>query len=171
VLESLGAATIAVRTPGQLDDCDRLVIPGGESSTISMLLERSELFEPIATRLGERMPVFGTCAGAILLGREILDGRPDQRCFAAMEATIRRNAYGRQIDSFEADLDITAIEGPPLHAVFIRAPVFESVGGAVDVLGRFEGRPVLCRQGTVLSCTFHPELGDDARLHRLFLEM
>jgi 5'-phosphate synthase pdxT subunit len=171
VLESLGAATIAVRTTGQLDDCDRLVIPGGESSTISMLLERSELFDPIASRLDGGMPVLGTCAGAILLGREILDGRADQRCFAAMEATLRRNAYGRQIDSFETDLEVAAVDGPPVHAVFIRAPVFESVGEQVDVLGRFEGRPVLCRQGTVLSCTFHPELSDDARLHRLFLEM
>jgi 5'-phosphate synthase pdxT subunit len=170
-VESLGGATIAVRTASQLDDCDRLIIPGGESSTISMLLERAQLFDSVAERITAGMPTFGTCAGAILLGREILDGREDQRCFAAMEATVRRNAYGRQVDSFEHDLDVEAIGEPPLRAVFIRAPVIEAVGDGVEVLSRFEGRPVLCRQRTILACTFHPELSGDARLHRLFLEM
>jgi 5'-phosphate synthase pdxT subunit len=171
VVESLGGATIAVRTASQLDDCDRLIVPGGESSTISMLLERSGLFDPLAERIAAGMPTFGTCAGAILLGREILDGRDDQRCFAAFDARVRRNAYGRQVDSFEHDLDVDAIGGPPLRAVFIRAPVIEEVGDGVEVLARFEGRPVLCRQRTILACTFHPELSGDARLHRLFLEM
>jgi 5'-phosphate synthase pdxT subunit len=170
-IESLGGASIAVRTPSHLDDCDRLIIPGGESSTISMLLERAGLFDPIAARLAGGMPAFGTCAGAILLGTEILDGRADQRCFGAIDAVVRRNAYGRQVDSFEADLRVAEIGDDPLRAVFVRAPVVESVGDEVEALASFEGRPVLCRQRTILSCTFHPELSGDARLHRLFLEM
>ena len=171
VIESLGGATIAVRTASQLDDCDRLVIPGGESSTISMLLERSELLDPVAERIAAGMPTFGTCAGAILLAREILDGRDDQRCFGALDASVRRNAYGRQVDSFEADLVVDALGAPPLRAVFIRAPVIEDIGDDVEVLALLAGRPVLCRQRTILACTFHPELSGDARLHRLFLEM
>jgi pyridoxal 5'-phosphate synthase pdxT subunit len=124
----------------------------------------------VADRLAGGMPAFGTCAGMILLGGEILDGRPDQRCFGAIDIGVRRNAFGRQVDSFEADLAVDALGDAPLHAVFIRAPVVESVGDDVDVLATVDGRPVLCRRGPVLVAAFHPELGADARLHELFLD-
>jgi pyridoxal 5'-phosphate synthase pdxT subunit len=169
MLARLGAEPVAVRTPAELAGVDALVLPGGESTTISMLLESSGLFGPVADRLAGGMPAFGTCAGMILLGSEILDGRPDQRCFGALDIAVQRNAFGRQVDSFEADLAIHGVEGPPLHAVFIRAPVVERVAGEVEVLAAVDGRPVLCRQGRVLAAAFHPELGDDPRLHELFL--
>jgi 5'-phosphate synthase pdxT subunit len=169
MLSRLGAEPVACRLPADLDDVDALVLPGGESTTMSMLLESSGLFEPIADRLAAGMPAFGTCAGMILLGSEILDGRDDQRCFDAIDIAVRRNAFGRQVDSFEADLHVVGVDGTPVHAVFIRAPVVTSVGDHVDVLAAVDGRPVLCRQGRVLVAAFHPELGDDARLHELFL--
>lgn len=169
MLARLGAEPVAVRSRADLDAVDALVLPGGESTTMSMLLESSGLFAPVAERLGAGMPAFGTCAGMILLGHEILDGRPDQRCFDAIDVSVRRNAFGRQIDSFEADLAVAGTEAPPVHAVFIRAPVVEGVGAGVDVLATVDGRPVLCRQGHVLVAAFHPELGDDPRLHELFL--
>ncbi len=168
VLDSLGATSREVRVPADLDDVDRLVIPGGESTTISMLLERSGLFDDVAARLAAGMPVFGTCAGMILLASEILDGRADQRCFGAIDLTVRRNAYGRQVDSFETDLDVVGLDDP-VHAVFIRAPGVARCGTAVEVLARVDGDPVLCRQGTVLVSSFHPELTADDRVHRLFL--
>jgi len=183
MVESLGVETVAVRTPADLDRCERLIMPGGESSTISMLLDRAGLTEPLAKRLDDGMAAFGTCAGAILLGREILDGRPDQRAFGAIDLVVRRNGYGRQVDSFEADLDVrwpegalatgvgTPAEQPPLRAVFIRAPVIERAGPDVKVLAQFEDQPVLCRQRTILVASFHPELTHDDRLHRAFLEM
>jgi 5'-phosphate synthase pdxT subunit len=158
-----------VRLPTDLADVDALVLPGGESTTMSMLLDSAELFVPVSERLAQGMPAFGTCAGMILLGSEILDGRPDQRCFGAIDIGVRRNAFGRQVDSFEADLMVAGLDGPTVHAVFIRAPVVESVGQLVEVLGTVDGRPVLCRQGKVLVAAFHPELGDDARLHELFV--
>ncbi len=170
MLARLGAEPVTVRLPGDLDDVDALVLPGGESTTMSMLLESSQLFAPLAERLAGGLPVFGTCAGMILLGREILDGRPDQRCFGAVDITVRRNAFGRQVDSFESDLAVAGVDGPPVHAVFIRAPVVETVGDDVDVLASVDGRPVLCRQGNVLVAAFHPELGDDPRLHELFID-
>jgi 5'-phosphate synthase pdxT subunit len=169
VLRHLGAEPIDVRRPEHLAAVDALVLPGGESTTMSMLLESSGLFPAIAERLADGMPAFGTCAGLILLGREILDGRPDQRSFGVLDIAVQRNAFGRQIDSFEADLDVTGIDGPPLHAVFIRAPVIDRVADDVEVLAAVDGRPVLCRQGPVLAAAFHPELGDDPRLHELFL--
>lgn len=165
----LGAEPVAVRSPADLAGVDALVLPGGESTTMSMLLESSGLFDPVAERLAEGMPALGTCAGLILLGREVLDGRPDQRSFGVLDVAVRRNAFGRQVDSFEADLAVEGVEGPPVHAVFIRAPVVERVGDEVDVLAAVDGRPVLCRQGQVLAAAFHPELGDDPRLHELFL--
>ena len=169
MLRALGAAPAEVRTPGQLADVDALVLPGGESTTMSMLLETSGLFDPVAERLAAGMPAFGTCAGMILLGAEILDGRGDQRCFEAVDVSVRRNAFGRQVDSFETDLSVAGLDGE-LHATFIRAPFVERAGAAVEVLATVDGHPVLCRQGAVLVAAFHPELGDDARLHELFLE-
>jgi pyridoxal 5'-phosphate synthase pdxT subunit len=169
MLAQLGAEPVAVRSPADLAGVEALVLPGGESTTISMLLESSGLFDPVADRLAGGMPAFGTCAGMILLGREILDGRPDQRCFGALDIAVQRNAFGRQVDSFEADLAVEGVDGPSVHAVFIRAPVVERVADEVDVLAAVDGRPVLCRQGHVLAAAFHPELGDDPRLHELFL--
>jgi 5'-phosphate synthase pdxT subunit len=169
-LADAGATPITVRTAEQLDSVDALVVPGGESTTISMLLESSGLFEPIAERIDAGLPVLGTCAGMILLSREILDGRSDQRSWGAIDVDVRRNAFGRQVDSFEADLDIEAVEGDPFHAVFIRAPVIERAGDDVVVLASLSDRPVLARQGGVLVSSFHPELTADGRLHRYFLE-
>ena len=169
MLARLDARPVAVRSPADLDTVDALVLPGGESTTMSMLLESSGLFPALHERLAAGMPAFGTCAGMILLGQEILDGRSDQRCFDAIDIRVRRNAFGRQVDSFEADLPVTGLDGP-LHAVFIRAPVVEAVGDDVDVLATVDGRPVLCRRGPVLVAAFHPELGADARLHELFLD-
>jgi 5'-phosphate synthase pdxT subunit len=172
MLARLGAEPLAVRSARQLDDVDALVMPGGESTTISMLLESSGLFDPIAERLAGGMPVFGTCAGMILLADTILDGRDDQRSFRVVDAAVRRNAFGRQVDSFEADLAVRGLDDDrPFRAVFIRAPVVETVGPAVEVLATVADRPVLCRQNQVLVAAFHPELGDDHRLHQRFLQL
>jgi 5'-phosphate synthase pdxT subunit len=168
--EALGAASVEVRTAEELDDVDALVIPGGESTTISMLLDSSGLAGPLRRRLADGLPAFGTCAGMIVLASSILDGRSDQQALGAIDIDVRRNAFGRQVDSFEADLVITGVDGPPFHAVFIRAPYVERAGADVDVLATVEGRPVVCRQGAVLVSAFHPELSDDQRLHRLFLD-
>ncbi len=136
---------------------------------MSMLLERAELFEPIAARLRDGMPALGTCAGMILLSAEILDGRPDQRCFGAIDLSVRRNAYGRQVHSFDTPIQVVGFD-EPFHASFIRAPVVERVGEGVDVLAEVDGRPVLCASGPVMAAAFHPELSDDLRIHRRFLE-
>jgi 5'-phosphate synthase pdxT subunit len=170
-LRELEADATLVRTPDQLAGVDALVLPGGESTTMSMLLESSGLFDPIAARLAAGMPTFGTCAGMILLGAEVLDGRDDQRCFGAVDVSVRRNAFGRQVDSFEADLPLADHpDGPPFHAVFIRAPFVERAGSAVEVLATVDGHPVLCRQGAVTVAAFHPELSDDLRIHDRFLK-
>jgi 5'-phosphate synthase pdxT subunit len=166
----LGADTVDVRTPEHLAGIDALVMPGGESTTVSMLLESSELFDPVAERLRDGLPVFGTCAGLILLARDVIDGRADQRSFGVLDVAVRRNAFGRQVDSFEADLDIDGLEGGPFPAVFIRAPVVERAGEGVDVLALVDDAPVLVRQGSVLAAAFHPELSGDLRLHQLFME-
>jgi 5'-phosphate synthase pdxT subunit len=175
MLDELGVTTAQVRTPAELAEVDALVMPGGESSTMSMMLDRSGLTEPLLERLGAGMPAFGTCAGAILLGREILDGRPDQRPLAAIDLAVRRNGYGRQVDSFEEDLQVVGVGGPPVVGVFIRAPLIERVGPAVEVLASVDApdgraRPVLCRERTIMVSTFHPELGGDLRLHSTVLE-
>jgi 5'-phosphate synthase pdxT subunit len=169
VVESLGCEAIAVRRPEHLAGVDKLVMPGGESTTMSFLLESSGLFDSIAERLAEGMPVFGTCAGMILLSTEILDGRIDQRSFGAIELSVRRNAFGRQVDSFEADIDVAGL-AEPFPAVFIRAPGVSRVGPQVEVLAAVDDQPVLCRQGSTMVAAFHPELSDDRRLHKLFLE-
>jgi 5'-phosphate synthase pdxT subunit len=169
-LAESGAVPVAVRTPDELAGVDALVMPGGESTTMSLLLESSGLFDRVAERLATGLPAFGTCAGMILLASEVLDGRPDQRSFGAIDLAVRRNAFGRQVDSFEAELAVDGIEGGRFPAVFIRAPVVERIGPDVDVLASVDGRPVLCRQGPVLTAAFHPELSGDLRLHDLFLK-
>jgi 5'-phosphate synthase pdxT subunit len=173
-LADLGAEASEIRTPEQLERVDALVMPGGESTTMSMLLESSGLFDPLAKRLADGLPVLGTCAGMILLASDVVDGRPDQRTFGAVDITVRRNAYGRQVDSFETDLDVDGIApngaSGRFHAVFIRAPWVERVGPSVDVLAEYEGHPVLARQGAVTVAAFHPELSGDGRIHARFLE-
>lgn len=169
-LRSLGAEPSEVRAPEDLDGVDAVVLPGGESTTMSMLLESSGLFDALLGRLADGMPALGTCAGMILLGTEILDGREDQRCLGAIDISVRRNAFGRQVDSFEADLAVEGLAGDPFRAVFIRAPFVERAGPRVDVLATVDGHAVLCRQGAVLVAAFHPELSHDLRLHDLFLK-
>jgi len=174
VLAELGAHPVEVRVPEDLTGVDAVVIPGGESTTISLLLGSSGLRDPLGDRLRDGVPALGTCAGMVLLAREVLDGRADQASFAAIDLTVRRNAFGRQVASFETDLDLPGLAGGPLHAVFIRAPVVERAGAGVEVLASVEGvdgvpRPVLCRQGAVLVAAFHPELSGDWRVHELFL--
>lgn len=169
-LEAIGVTPVAVRTPAQLDSVDALVLPGGESSTMSKLLEIQGLFDPLSQRLADGMPAFGTCAGMILLATGVLDGRTDQRSFAAIDIDVRRNAFGRQNDSFETDLPVAAVGEPPMHAVFIRAPIVERVGAAVEVLATIDDRVVACRQGRVIVTSFHPELSDDLRMHQLFID-
>jgi 5'-phosphate synthase pdxT subunit len=169
-LDALGAEATPVRTPDQLASVDALILPGGESTTMSMLLDSSDLFDPLAERLAAGLPTLGTCAGMILLGAEILDGRPDQRCFGAVDISVRRNAFGRQVDSFEADLDLADLPGGSFHAVFIRAPFVERAGAQVEVLAAVDDHPVLCRQGAVTVAAFHPELSDDLRIHERFLK-
>ena len=168
MLGSLGADHVLVRTPAQLSGVDALVMPGGESTTMSRLLTTSGLFEPLAERLADGMPVFGTCAGMILLAAAVHDGRADQRSFAAIDITVRRNGYGRQIDSFETDLDVAGLDSP-FHAVFIRAPQVERIGPDVVVLAEHDDVPVLVRHDAVFVASFHPELSGDARLHAEFL--
>jgi pyridoxal 5'-phosphate synthase pdxT subunit len=169
-LARLGLKAVDVRTPAQLETVDALILPGGESSAISKLLVLNGLFEPLRDRLSNGMPALGTCAGMILLATGILDGRTDQRSFAAIDIDVRRNAFGRQNDSFETDLSVAGVEGDKVHAVFIRAPVVERVGEGVEVLATIDGgRAVACRQGNVVVTSFHPELGDDLRVHELFL--
>lgn len=170
-LDALSATAVEVRVPEHLTGIDAIVLPGGESTTMSRLLETSGLFDPLAERLAGGLAAFGTCAGMILLAREVLDGRPDQRSFGVVDVAVRRNAFGRQIDSFESELAVIGLAGGPFPAVFIRAPAVERVGEGVDVLARVgeAGPPVLCRQGPFLVAAFHPELSGDLRLHSLFL--
>jgi len=180
VLRDCGVRTTTVRRADELAAVDGLVLPGGESTTISRLLEVFELLEPLRKRLADGMPALGSCAGMILLATEVLDGRPDQHQLDAVEMTVRRNAFGRQVDSFEADLDMAQLDDGPMHAVFIRAPWVERVGPGVQVLARVPdvpsagiaaGRIVAVRQGPVLATAFHPELTGDGRVHRLFCDM
>ena len=168
-LLTIGAHVAEVRTPTQLESVDALVMPGGESTTMSNLLTSSGLYDPIAERIADHLPVFGTCAGMILLAEKILDGRPDQQSFRALDITVRRNGYGRQINSFETDLAIDGLDDP-FHGVFIRAPRVESIGPDIEVLARHEDDPVLVRRGNVMAACFHPELTIDTRLHEAFVE-
>jgi len=169
-IAALGATPVEVRTPDQLAGVDALIIPGGESTTMSKLLDTSGLASPLRDRLAAGMPAFGTCAGMIVLARTVLDGRADQSSYAAIDVTVRRNAFGRQVDSFEADLAVDGLDAP-FRAVFIRAPFVEEVGDGVEVLASVDGHPVLCRQGRVMVSAFHPELTGDLRLHDQFLQL
>jgi pyridoxal 5'-phosphate synthase pdxT subunit len=174
-LEAAGARTIAVRRESELEAVDGIVIPGGESTTMSRLLRVFDLLEPLRARLKGGLPAYGSCAGMILLATEVLDTRADGEHLDALDITVRRNAFGRQVDSFEADLDMTGIEGGPVRAVFIRAPWVEKVGTGVEVLatvpeGPAAGRVVAVRHGNVLATSFHPEVTGDLRVHRLFVD-
>jgi 5'-phosphate synthase pdxT subunit len=179
-LDACGARALAVRRPAEFDDVDALVIPGGESTTMSKLAIEFDLLDPIRKRIAESMPAYGSCAGMIMLATDVLDGRPDQRGFDGIEMTVRRNAFGRQVDSFEEPVELDGIDGGPFHAVFIRAPVVERVGDGVQVLGRVgspgansggAGRIVAVRQQQLLATAFHPELTGDQRVHRYFVDM
>ena len=169
IFHQLGVPTVQVRTPDELATVDLLAMPGGESTTMSRLLATSGLFEPLAERLAAGMPTFGTCAGMILLAERVLDGRPDQRSFATLPITVRRNGFGRQVDSFEADLEVHGLHDP-FHGVFIRAPRIVEVSAEVEILASYRDEPVLVRHGGVVAASFHPELAGDPRIHELFLQ-
>jgi pyridoxal 5'-phosphate synthase pdxT subunit len=176
-LADCGAESCDVRTPADLSGLSGLILPGGESTTLSLLLQTSGLFGPVADALRDGLPVFGTCAGMILLAATVLDGRRDQRSFAAIDCTVQRNGYGRQASSFECDLAVEVLGPTPLPAVFIRAPKVSATGPDVQVLATLVdpdsgvAHPVVCREGDVLVTAFHPELTADRRLHRLFVGM
>ena len=181
-LDAVGTSSRRIRRPKDLEGIDGIILPGGESTTLSLLLESSGLFEPLRGALAAGLPAFGTCAGLVLLATEVLDGRPDQRTFGRLDCAVRRNGYGRQVASFETSLSVPVLEEmspgvpEPLHAVFIRAPLVVSVGPEVSVLAALEALdhgepiPVLVRNGAVLASAFHPELTPDPRLHRYFVE-
>ncbi|WP_449063950.1 pyridoxal 5'-phosphate synthase glutaminase subunit PdxT [Planomonospora algeriensis] len=170
-LEEAGAKAVTVRRPGELETVDALVVPGGESTTMWKLAVTFDMLEPVRARIAGGMPVYGSCAGMIMLADRIEDGAAGQQSFGGIDMTVRRNAFGRQVDSFEADLDFAG--RGPLRAVFIRAPWVESVGSSVEVLARAEpgDRIVAVRQGPLLATSFHPELTGDAGVHSYFVEM
>jgi 5'-phosphate synthase pdxT subunit len=179
MLSSLGARAIAVRRPSELEECGGLVIPGGESTTMFKLARTFDLFEPIRQRIKEGLPVFGTCAGMIMLADRVEDGTPDQETLGGLDITVRRNAFGRQIDSFESDISFAGLDDR-VHAIFIRAPWVEDAGPDVEVLARVDeaaeetgaaGRIVAVRQGALMATSFHPEVGGDDRIHRRFLDL
>ena len=169
VLEALGASTTAVRLPEQMDGLSGLVIPGGESTAIAKLMRTYGFYDAIRASCQQGMAVWGTCAGAILMAREIGDARPDQEPLGLIDMVVRRNAYGRQVDSFEVPLDFAHIGGP-FPGVFIRAPLIEQVGDGVEIVAEHDGRIVAAREGAMLATTFHPELTGDPRVHRYFVE-
>ncbi|MGY5128841.1 pyridoxal 5'-phosphate synthase glutaminase subunit PdxT [Streptomyces nigrescens] len=160
-----------VRRPEELDGIDGLVIPGGESTTMSKLAVTFGMLEPLRAFVRAGKPVYGTCAGMIMVADKLLDAREDQETFGGVDMIVRRNAFGRQNESFEAAIDVAGIPGGPVEGVFIRAPWVESVGGAVEVLATYDGHTVAVRQGNVLATSFHPELTGDHRVHALFVDM
>ena len=175
MLADLGVEPLAVRRPAELEACDGLVIPGGESTTMAKLARTFDLFEPLRDRIKQGMPTFGTCAGMIMLADRIEDGAPGQETLGGLDITVRRNAFGRQVDSFEGDI---AFEGlaDQVHAIFIRAPWVEAVGDGVETLARVDhgpaaGRIVAVRQGPLMATSFHPEVGGDSRIHALFVDL
>jgi 5'-phosphate synthase pdxT subunit len=174
-LERLGVRTMPVRRWTELEACDGLVIPGGESTTMAKLARTFELIEPLRIRIKAGLPVLGTCAGMILLADRVVDGIHGQETFGGLDVTVRRNAFGRQVDSFEGDLHMDGIDGP-VHGVFIRAPWVEEAGPGVEVLSRVPGGPaadriVAVRQGPLLATAFHPEVGSDSRIHQMFVDL
>ncbi len=175
VLRSIGADAFTVRRPAELARCDGLVLPGGESTTMAKLARTFDLFDPLVERIRGGMPTFGTCAGMIMLADRIEDGIEGQETLGGLDITVRRNAFGRQVDSFEGDIDVDGLD-TPVHAVFIRAPWVEDVGSTVEVLatipeGPAAGRIVAVRQGSIMATSFHPEVGDDDRVHRSFVDL
>ncbi|WP_126688167.1 pyridoxal 5'-phosphate synthase glutaminase subunit PdxT [Nocardioides ferulae] len=174
-LTGLGVRALPVRRPTELDACDGLVLPGGESTTIAKLARTFGMFEPLRERLASGMPAFGTCAGLILLADRVEDAAAGQETFGGIDVTVRRNAFGRQVDSFEDDLDFAGLDDP-VHAVFIRAPWVEKAGNDVEVLARVghgpaTGRIVAVRQGPLMATSFHPEVGGDTRVHERFVDL
>jgi 5'-phosphate synthase pdxT subunit len=170
-LEVGGARPVPVKRASEIGSLDGIVIPGGESTTIGKLLDIFGLLEPLRAAVASGLPAFGSCAGMILLASQILDGRDDQQLIGGLDITVRRNAFGRQVDSFEAEVAVEGISGGPVHAVFIRAPVVERTGENVRVLAEVEGRSVAVRDDRRLATAFHPELSGDARMHAMFVEM
>ncbi|MGC1281712.1 MAG: pyridoxal 5'-phosphate synthase glutaminase subunit PdxT [Streptosporangiaceae bacterium] len=172
-LTAVGARPVPVRRPAELDDVAGLVIPGGESTTMWKLAVIFDLMEPLRKRLGSGMPAFGSCAGMIMLADRVEDGIEGQETFGGIDMTVRRNAFGRQVDSFESDITLTGLGGPDFRAVFIRAPWVEQTGDDVEIIGTESrtGRIVAVRQGPALATAFHPELTPDQRIHKLFVDM
>jgi 5'-phosphate synthase pdxT subunit len=168
-LEECGVTASIVRRPIELAAVDALVVPGGESTAIANLARSFDMFDPLKARIATGMPVYGSCAGMILLADRVLDAAVGQETFGGLDITVRRNAFGRQVDSFETDLEFAGITNPPIRAIFIRAPWVESVGSTVEVLATFE-HAVAVRQGGLLATSFHPELTGDNRIHRFFIE-
>ncbi|MBV8194509.1 MAG: pyridoxal 5'-phosphate synthase glutaminase subunit PdxT [Candidatus Dormibacteraeota bacterium] len=169
-LADAGAEATTVRSAGELEAVDALVLPGGESTTMGRLLRVYDLEQPLRLRLDNGMPTLSTCAGLILLSREVIDGRSDQLMLGTLDVVTRRNAYGRQVDSFEADLDVEPLGVAPFRGVFIRAPQIEALGESVHVIAQLSGRPVAIEQGPHIGLAFHPEMTDDSRLHGYFVE-
>ena len=175
VLTDLGARAVSVRRPAELEACDGLVVPGGESTTMAKLARTFDLFEPLRAAVRAGLPMFGTCAGMIMLADRIEAGAVGQETLGGLDVTVRRNAFGRQVDSFEGDLDFAGLDDP-VHAVFIRAPWVEEAGDTVEVLARVEhgpaaGKIVAVRQGPLMATSFHPEVGGDSRIHALFVDL
>jgi pyridoxal 5'-phosphate synthase pdxT subunit len=168
ILESLGVEAVEVKTPDQLASVDALVIPGGESTTIGKMAVRFGLLEPLKQAIAGGLPTYGTCAGMILLAGAVTEG--DQPLIGALDVMVKRNAFGRQNDSFEASIEIDGLDDP-FHAVFIRAPWIEKVGAEVEVLAAVDEHPVMVRQGKIMATSFHPELAGDGRIHQMLVEM
>ncbi|MCZ2812875.1 pyridoxal 5'-phosphate synthase glutaminase subunit PdxT [Modestobacter sp. VKM Ac-2979] len=175
-LRAAGAEARPVRRPAELAEVDGLVVPGGESTTMGKLAERFGMLQPLRDAVRAGLPAYGSCAGMIMLADTVLDAPADQLTIGGLDVTVRRNAFGRQVDSFEAAVQLAGVPGPPVHAVFIRAPWVEAAGPDVEVLGRVEGGPadgkiVAVRQGRLVATSFHPELTGDSRVHALFVEL
>jgi pyridoxal 5'-phosphate synthase pdxT subunit len=170
-LELGGADPVSVRRPSELPGLDGIVIPGGESTTIGRLLGVFCLLDPLREAIAAGLPAFGSCAGMILLAAQILDGRADQPLLGGLDITVRRNAFGRQVDSFETEVEVAGVSGGPVHAVFIRSPVVERAGASVRLLAEVGGRSVAVRDARRLATAFHPELSGDARMHAMFVQM
>lgn len=171
VLRALGIEPVEVRTASHLDSVDALVVPGGESTVIDKLSRLFDLFEPIKQRINAGMPVLGTCAGLIMLADDLADGTSDQQTFGGLDVTVRRNAFGAQVDSFETQLDIPSVSNEPIQATFIRAPIIERAGESVEILARLDdGRIVAASQGNLIGISFHPEVSGETRIHRYFLD-